>query len=41
MRPTDEPANQADISRLRALGYNPSFPIDRTIADSLDFWRQE
>ena len=41
LRPTDEPANQADVSRLRALGYTPSFPFERTIADSLDFWRQE
>lgn len=40
MRPTDEPANQADVSRLRALGYTPSFPLERTIADSLEFWRQ-
>ena len=41
MRPTDEPANQADVSRLRALGYSSSFPFERTIADSLEFWRQE
>ena len=41
MRPTDEPANQADVSRLRALGYTSSFPFERTIADSLEFWRQE
>jgi len=40
MRPTDEPANQADISRLRALGYAPSLPFERTIVDSLEFWRQ-
>ena len=40
-RPTDEPDNRADISRLRALGYEPSFPMERTIADALDFWRKE
>jgi GDP-4-dehydro-6-deoxy-D-mannose reductase len=39
MRPTDEPENRSDISRLRALGFEPKFPIERTIADSLDFWR--
>lgn len=41
LRPTDEPENQADLSRLRALGYTPSFPFERTIADSLEFWRQQ
>ncbi len=40
-RPTDEPDNRADVSRLRALGYAPQFPIDRTIADALEFWRGE
>jgi GDP-4-dehydro-6-deoxy-D-mannose reductase len=39
MRPTDEPENRSDISRLRALGFEPRFPIERTIADSLEFWR--
>jgi GDP-4-dehydro-6-deoxy-D-mannose reductase len=39
LRPTDEPDNRADIARLRALGYTPEYPLDRTIADALDFWR--
>ncbi len=39
-RPTDEPENRADISRLRGLGYSPTYPIDRTIADSLEYWRE-
>src|SRR5580658_1649182 len=39
LRPTDEPDNRADISRLRALGYAPTFSIERTLSDSLDFWR--
>ena len=40
-RPTDEPDNRADISRLKALGYEASYPMERTIADALDFWRRE
>jgi GDP-4-dehydro-6-deoxy-D-mannose reductase len=39
LRPTDEPDNRSDISRLRALGYSPTYPIERTLSDSLDFWR--
>ena len=39
LRPTDEPENRADLSRLMALGYKAEFPIDRTIADALEFWR--
>jgi GDP-4-dehydro-6-deoxy-D-mannose reductase len=39
LRPTDEPDNRSDIRRLLALGYSPSYPLDRTIADALDYWR--
>jgi len=39
LRPTDEPDNRPDVSRLRALGYAPTYSIERTLADSLDFWR--
>ncbi len=39
LRPTDEPDIRSDISRLRALGYAPEVPLERTIADSLDHWR--
>ena len=39
IRPTDEPENRSDISRLKALGYGPKISMERTIADSLDFWR--
>lgn len=41
LRPTDEPEILGDISRLRALGYKSTYPIDRTIVDALDYWRQE
>ncbi len=40
LRPTDERDNRADISRLRALGYSPSFTLAQTLQDSLDFWRE-
>jgi GDP-4-dehydro-6-deoxy-D-mannose reductase len=39
MRPTDELDNRADVSRLRALGHQPKYPLDRTISDALDYWR--
>lgn len=40
LRPTDELEIRSDIRRLRALGYAPSIPIDRTVEDSLDYWRK-
>lgn len=39
-RPTDELDNCADVSRLRKLGHQPEYPLERTISDALDFWRQ-
>jgi GDP-4-dehydro-6-deoxy-D-mannose reductase len=39
LRPTDEPDNRADTSRLLALGFEPTFPLERTIVDALDYWR--
>ena len=39
LRPTDEPDNAADVGRLRALGHQPQFPLERTIRDALDYWR--
>jgi GDP-4-dehydro-6-deoxy-D-mannose reductase len=40
-RPTDEPETRADTTRLRKLGYEPEYPLERTIVDSLDYWRSE
>ncbi|MGA9840268.1 MAG: GDP-mannose 4,6-dehydratase [Thermoplasmata archaeon] len=40
LRPTDEPDNRADISRLRSLGYAPTYGLERTLQDALDFWRE-
>ncbi len=41
LRPTDEPDNASDTTRLEALGYRREFPIERTVRDALDFWRAE
>ncbi len=40
LRPTDEAEIRSDISRLRALGYAPSIPLERTVEDSLNYWRE-
>lgn len=40
MRPTDEPDNRADISRLKALGYVRKWTLQQTIVDALEFWRR-
>lgn len=40
LRPTDEPDIRSDISRLRAFGYSPTIPLERTIEDSLEHWRE-
>ena len=41
LRPTDEPDNRADISRLRSIGYAPQLPMQRTIREALEHWRGE
>ena len=40
LRPTDEVEIRSDISRLQALGYAPTIPLETTIEDSLDHWRK-
>jgi len=39
VRPSDEPVVVGDNSRLRALGWEPKFPLPETLATILDFWR--
>lgn len=41
LRPTDEPDNASDTSRLEGLGHRREYPIERTVRDALDFWRGE
>jgi GDP-4-dehydro-6-deoxy-D-mannose reductase len=40
MRPADDPVLIGDSSRLRALGWEPQVPIDKTLSDILDYWRE-
>ena len=40
VRPVDQPRLVADASKLRtAVGWEPLYPIERTLADMLDHWR--
>ncbi|HEV2317759.1 MAG TPA: GDP-mannose 4,6-dehydratase [Thermoplasmata archaeon] len=41
MRRVDEPVIQADVTRLRALGWSPAIPWPTTIADLLTHWRSK
>ena len=41
-RPNDVPLLLGDPSRLRAeLGWTPAVPLDQTLDDILQYWRQE
>jgi GDP-4-dehydro-6-deoxy-D-mannose reductase len=41
-RPNDVPVVQGDASRIRAeLGWTPRIPVERTLRDTLDWWRAE
>jgi GDP-4-dehydro-6-deoxy-D-mannose reductase len=39
VRRVDEPVIQADVTKLRGLGWRPELPWDRTVEDLLDHWR--
>ncbi|MGI0070491.1 MAG: GDP-mannose 4,6-dehydratase [Thermoplasmata archaeon] len=39
VRKVDEPVHLADVGRLRALGWAPEVPFDRTLSDVLGYWR--
>ena len=42
LRPVDVPALVCDASKLRAeTGWEPQLPLERTLSDLLDYWRQE
>lgn len=41
MRPSDVPVIAADISRIKNdTGWSPCIPLDRTIDDIMDYWRE-
>jgi GDP-4-dehydro-6-deoxy-D-mannose reductase len=41
LRPVDAPILVGDPGRLRsATGWEPSIPLERTLADLLDYWRE-
>jgi len=41
LRPADVPVIQGDATRLRSeLGWTPRIPVERTLADTLEWWRQ-
>jgi len=41
MRPFDDPIYVGDNSKLRALGWTPEIPIEKTLADMLNYWRKQ
>jgi GDP-4-dehydro-6-deoxy-D-mannose reductase len=42
LRPSDVPLLEGDASRARAeVGWSPAIPVERTISDTLDWWRSE
>jgi GDP-4-dehydro-6-deoxy-D-mannose reductase len=42
LRPDDIPVLQGDATRLRTeLGWAPRIPVEQTLADTLDWWRDE
>lgn len=40
LRPVDDPIHVGDNGRLRALGWSPKIPFDKTLTDTLAYWRQ-
>jgi GDP-4-dehydro-6-deoxy-D-mannose reductase len=42
LRPSDVPVVQGDASRIRAeLGWEPRIPVEQTLSDTLEWWRNE
>lgn len=40
MRPYDDPIYVGNNSKLKSLGWEPHIPIETTLADLLEYWRQ-
>lgn len=41
LRPLDDPVFIGDNSKIKKLGWKPEIPIEKTLRDLLDYWRQE
>ena len=42
LRPVEIPVIRADISKLqRDTGWTPEIPLEQTIAETLDVWKQQ
>ena len=41
MRPYDDPIYIGDNSRLRSLGWELKIPMEKTLSDLLDYWRED
>lgn len=40
LRPVDEPVIVGNNTKIKRLGWEPEIPIQRTLGDTLDFWRE-
>lgn len=40
LRPADEPLIVGDNSKIRALGWEPDIPLQKTLEDTLAYWRE-
>ena len=41
MRPYDDPIYIGDNSKLRSLGWELQIPMEKTLSDLLDYWRED
>lgn len=41
LRPSDDPIFIGDNTKLRKLGWNPEMPLEKTLENTLDYWRSE
>ncbi|MGA2670093.1 MAG: GDP-mannose 4,6-dehydratase [Dehalococcoidia bacterium] len=41
MRPFDDPIYVGDNTKLHSLGWEPQIPLEKTLSDMLDYWREE
>ncbi|MCI4347237.1 MAG: GDP-mannose 4,6-dehydratase [Thermoplasmata archaeon] len=41
LRKVDEPIHLADVRRLRGLGWAPEIPFERTLGETLEYWRAQ